>query len=74
MHHVRQRIDLSVENQIQPHELIGLLRAILRVHRAIAFAHLMGQCEHQRARTCSRIAQVGTMDTTAWGGIRETYG
>lgn len=21
-----------------------------------------------------RIAQVGTMDTTAWGGIRETYG
>ena len=55
MHHVRQRIDLSVENQIQPHELIGLLRAILRIHRAIALTHLMGQCEHQRARTCSRI-------------------
>lgn len=26
------------------------------------------------SRVVWRIAQVGTMDTTAWGGIRETYG
>jgi hypothetical protein len=33
------------------------------------------RCGNKESRRAARrIAQVGTMDTTAWGGIRETYG
>lgn len=55
MHHVGQRMHQAVEDQVQAHELVGLLADVLSVHGAVVLPDLMGQGQHQGAGAGGRV-------------------
>ena len=55
VHDIGQRVHEVVEDEVEAHELVGLLAAILRVDGAFVLADAMGRRQDQRARARRRI-------------------
>lgn len=74
VHDVGERFDLPVEDKVEAHELVGLLRAVLRVDGAAVLADLMREGEHERSGASRRIVHRDVPVAVGYEDLRHDAG